>query len=335
MLRRLSPAAISCMMLGLGCDAHPTGVAQHAEAAAPFIIFRGTCDASAAVPLGATLFAVADDEDNILRVYDAAIGGEPIEAVDVSPALGLPRGRHAPEADIEAATRLGDSALWITSHGLSSRGEHQASRFRFFATNAPAQGSGLAPIGHAYENLLDAMEAAPLLAPFRLDLARVLPPRADGGLNIEGLTRRPDDHSVLIGFRNPKPQGRALLVPLLNPLEIVRGEAAAFGPPQLLDLGGRGIRAITLYRDRYVIAAGASGNEHISQLFVWNGRDAARLIDIDLRDLNPEALVPFEAESRLLVLSDDGTMPVDGKHCKHARDPNKQFFRGMWLQLPG
>ena len=32
------------------------------------VVFKGICDASAAVPLDRRLFAVADDEDSILRV---------------------------------------------------------------------------------------------------------------------------------------------------------------------------------------------------------------------------------------------------------------------------
>lgn len=51
--------------------------------------FEGTCDASGAVPLSASSFAVADDEDNVLRVYDAERGGGPLYAGDISLGLGL------------------------------------------------------------------------------------------------------------------------------------------------------------------------------------------------------------------------------------------------------
>jgi hypothetical protein len=304
------------------------------EAPTALVTFRGMCDASGAVPLGSSLFAVAADEDNVLRVYDAAHGGGPLYAVDVSPALDLPSGRRTPEADIEAATRLGDYALWITSHGLSSRGQRQLGRYRFFATSAPAAGAGLAPVGRVYEKLLDDMQAAPQLARFRLDRARNLPPRAEGGLNIEGMTRRGDDDSVLIGFRNPRPQGKALLVPLLNPLRVVWGEPARFGQPVLLELGGLGIRALLLWHDRYLIAAGSADNAHVSRLFLWNGKDAPRALGTDLRDLNPEAFVSFPTEKRVLVLSDDGTREVGGKHCKHLTDPAQQSFRGLWVDVP-
>jgi hypothetical protein len=307
-----------------------------APAANALVTFRGMCDASGAVPLGDSLFAVAADEDNVLRVYDAALGGGPLYAVDVSPVLDLPSGRRTPEADIEAATRLGDYALWITSHGLSSRGRRQPGRFRFFATSAPNAGTGLAPVGRVYEALLDDMQAAPQLAQFHLDRARRLPPRDAGGLNIEGMARRRDGHSVWIGFRNPRPQGKALLVPLLNPLGVVKDERAQFGAPELLDLSGLGIRALLLWHDHYLIAAGSAGNAHVSRLFSWSGaaKDAPVALDVDLQSLNPEALVTFAAESRVLVLSDDGTVDVNGTPCKRLGDPARQAFRGLWVRVP-
>ena len=40
-------------------------------------VYRGASDASAAVAVGEDMFAMADDEDNILRVYKIA-GGEPV-----------------------------------------------------------------------------------------------------------------------------------------------------------------------------------------------------------------------------------------------------------------
>src|SRR5690606_15608234 len=36
-----------------------------------WVEFEGACDASGAVPVDEMHFAVADDEDNVLRVYDA------------------------------------------------------------------------------------------------------------------------------------------------------------------------------------------------------------------------------------------------------------------------
>lgn len=315
----------------------PDGSAKPMSAARstrPMVVFRGMCDASGAVGLDATHFAVADDEDNVLRVYDSEHGGDPLYTIDVSSSLALPVKKKTPEADIEAATRVGDRALWLTSHGLSSKGKLQPGRFRFFATTAPSQGFEVVPVGTAYQNLLQDMITAPQLARFDLGAAAKLAPKAPGGLNIEGMTRRSDGTSVLIGFRNPVPEQRALLVPLLNPLRVVAGDAAELGEPQLLDLGGRGVRSLTLWRGSYLIMAGSFGDEHKSLLFSWDGTGSPRpFTALELSDINPEAFVSRDEQDEVMLLSDDGTVAVGGIPCKKLRDRPKKQFRGLWVRL--
>jgi len=34
------------------------------------------------------------------------------------------------------------------------------------------------------------------------------------------------------------------------------------------------------------------------------------------------------------VLSDDGTMPIDGVPCKRVKEPAKKHFRGVWVEPP-
>lgn len=81
---------------------------------------------------------------------------------------------------------------------------------------------------------------------FNLKEAETKAPKAEGGLNIEGLTATPEGE-LLIGFRNPIPDGKALLLPLKNPSDLVKNPDTAkaiFGEPITLDLGGLGIRSI-------------------------------------------------------------------------------------------
>jgi hypothetical protein len=309
-------------------------VARTEPIAQQTVVFRGMCDASGAVVLGPTRFAVADDEDNVLRVYDTVNGGDPLFTTDVSDALQLPIKKKVPETDIEAATRVGDRALWLTSHGLSSKGKLQPARFRFFATTAPEAGDGLALVGQAYFDLLADMIAAPQLARFKLAEAVHLPPKTEGGVNIEGMTRRPDGTSVLIGFRNPIPERKALLVPLLNPLAVITGEQAKFGEPVLLDLGGLGVRSLSLWRGKYLIIAGGFDAEAISKLYVWDGSAAPKqVLDLDLQGVNPEAFVSRDEYDRVMLLSDDGTLEVDGRPCKKLKDRAKKSFRGLLVRI--
>jgi Protein of unknown function (DUF3616) len=327
-------AVLAC--LSVQCRvASRSAPAGHALADRGELLFRGMCDASGAVALGMRHFAVADDEDNVLRIYDAERPGAPLSAVDVSAALGLADRVHPREADIEAATRLGPYALWMTSHGLTRRGKREPARFRFFATTAPKQGLNLTPVGQPYEGLLDDMLQTPALAVFDLDVAARQSPKRPGGLNIEGLTVRTDGRSVLIGFRNPRPQGKALLIPLLNPLEVVEGKHAAFGPAQLLDLGGLGIRSLGRWQSGYVISAGAADGGDAARMYLWSGQsDTVQAVALDLHDFNPEALVAFDGEPRVLLLSDDGTRRIGRERCKDLREPNDKQFRGRWASLP-
>ncbi|MFN7131363.1 MAG: DUF3616 domain-containing protein [Myxococcales bacterium] len=313
----------------------PPGVRSTHVASPRFVTFEGSCDASGAVVLDARHFVVGDDEDNVLRVYDFERGGPPVESVDISAFVGLEAKKRIPELDIEAATGLGELAFWLTSHGRKSSGKRDDSRFRFFATRRTGDGRHTL-VGRPYTRLFEDLIAHAPLAPFELDKAEAIAPKEPGGLNIEGMTAAADGASVLIGFRSPVPGGNALVVSLLNPSEVIEGGRAKLGEPRLLPLGGLGVRSISWWRGRYLIAAGAVASGGQSRLFVWNGDDAPpRAADeVDLADFNPEAFVTPEDRDEILLLSDDGSRPgPDGVECKRQSDPAKKRFRGMWTRL--
>jgi len=90
-------------------------VGVFASAANAQEIYRGMCDASAAVALGQGRFVVADDERDVLLVYKR---GQPegVASVDLVDYLGnrKPNGKNA-EADIEGAAAIGQRIYWIAS----------------------------------------------------------------------------------------------------------------------------------------------------------------------------------------------------------------------------
>ncbi|MFP2897313.1 DUF3616 domain-containing protein [Corallococcus sp. 4LFB] len=327
-----------CVLVA-GCGAREANVRRDAlPAAAPegTVVFEESCDASGAVELGHGLFVVADDEDNILRVYDARKGGRPLRTVDLSPALELPVKKKPPETDIEAGSRLGNLAFWLTSHGRNSSGKKQPARLRFFATGV-GDLEHVQLVGPPYTRLLEDLLADPRLAPYGLARAEPLPPKEPGGLNLEGMTAMLDAPGMLIGFRSPLTQGKALVVPLLNPEAVVRdGVSARFGPPRLLELGGLGIRSLSSWRGRYLIMAGATASEAKSRLFTWKGGDDAPVpvTSVDLSGVNPEAFFTPDTSDDILLLSDDGTVQVEGVECKRQKDPALKRFRGVWTALP-
>lgn len=310
--------------------------ARGGDGAQPFSVCRGMCDASAVVLAGDALFIVADDEDNVLRVYSRTQGGAAVGRKDLSGFLQLESG--LPEVDLEGAAPLGDRVYWISSHARNKDGKDRPNRRRFFATTL-TQTNGtvvIDPVGRPYLNLLTDLLQDPRLRPFQLAAAARRAPKSMNALNIEGLCATPEGH-LWIGFRNPVPQGRALLVPLLNPAELLEGKAARFGDPLLLDLGGLGIRSLARAGDRYLIIAGSYDGGGPSHLFEWSGKgDAPRRLSLaGLSGLNPEAIESFtlNGAEHLFVVSDDGTLKIGGEECKAVKDPNLKYFRATTLKL--
>ncbi len=298
------------------------------------------CDASAAASIsGTALFAAASDEECLLRVYDRANPGAPVSQENVATFLELDDPRDL-EPDIEGAAQLGDRMYWIGSHGRSKGGKVRKNRQRFFATTIERTGGlvALRPIGRPYKRLLADLTGAAVLARFGLAAAAQAEkaPEDTGGFNIEGLAPAREEGQLLMGFRNPIPEGMALMVRLANPAALVAGTAAAaeLAVGGVLDLKGRGIRALEFMPslDRYLVLAGAFDSSGKFQLYEWSGRPdtSARLLTEDVGGLNPEELLLVETIGReltLQLLSDDGT-----DACKDA--PTEQrSFRAITVRL--
>ncbi|HEY5861568.1 MAG TPA: DUF3616 domain-containing protein [Casimicrobiaceae bacterium] len=289
--------------------------------------YRGACDASAADALDAEHFVVASDEDNMLRIYRRGHPA-PVGSVDLAAFLGTKKGE---ESDIEGAARIGAHIYWIASHGRNASGEARPARARLFATHSQAgDPPSVTAAGTPYSALLDDLTSSAALARYRLDVAARRAPEADGGLNIEGLAATPEG-ALLIGFRSPLVQQRALIVPLTNPADVIAGRRARLGTPIELYLGGRGIRDIARAGDGYVIVAGPTGDAGKFALYRWSGDAMAAPVEmtaVDIDGFNPEAIFAIPGASQLQLLSDDGGVKVGGVECKKL--PKKQrAFRSL------
>jgi hypothetical protein len=305
------------------------------------IIFRGGCDASAAVVIpGANLVVIANDEDNVLRAYPLT-GGDPVEQIDLREHHPHQKGKNR-ELDIEGGTVVGTTSYWIASHGANKKGKAKPARRQLFALDFSADNGRLraVAVGVPYTKLLEDIEADARLSALDAANAARRPPEAPNTMNIEGLAATPDG-ALLIGLRNPIPLGKAVLIPLLNPREVVEGRGRArLGPPIYLDLGGRGIRSIE-YIDgtrEYLIAAGPYDGSGDFTIFTWSGAPDAAPAPVpalanQYRGLDVEALAPLSSSNRVLALSDDGTRAVDGRECKAAQ-PNRRASRGTMIQIP-
>ena len=292
-------------------------------------------DASAAEWLGDGLLVVGNDEDNTLRVFGLG-GGAPVASWDVSPGMGL--AKKAPEMDIEGSAKIGNTVYWITSHAPNKEGKPRPNRKRFFATCITVTNGipSFKQVGQPVATLVSDLSRDPRYAAFGLAAAALRPPKTPGSLNIEALCDTPEG-GLLIGFRSPNPQNRALLAPLLNPADVISGQPPRFGDPRLLDLGGSGIRAMIRTGDGYLIMSGSPFSGGSPELFRWDGRAAPHAEPLRglPADATPEGLVAIEQSGQrtLLVISDDGTRLIDGVPDKTLADPACRTFRGFRISL--
>lgn len=304
-------------------------VTAHAGKLGEPVIFTGTCDASAAIPVSGDLFVVANDEDNLLRFYRFSKPGPPVQTFDLKP--WFTNKKKSPEADLEAAAQLGDTIFFISSHGRNSTGKPAPARQRLFALKLTGTNNFMAAerVGQIYTNLVADLAADARYARFDLDDAAELAPKASGGFNIEALVATPEG-ALFIGFRNPIPQSRALVATLLNPRETIAGQPAKFAAPFQLDLGGLGLRDMCATTNGYYLIAGpASGGHGDSRLYFWAGGDAPpqAISEVTFARSNPEGIcvLDFGNQSDFLIVSDDGTRKINGKECKSLPETQRQF----------
>ena len=299
----------------------------------------GICDGSAGVALSGGHLVVANDENNDLSIYQSDTGSVPVAKVPLSATLGS-GGRPNREADIEGASTIGDTAYWITSHASTKRGAPIVDRHRFFATVEQRTGSipVVRPAGRVFGGLASALVGDTALARYGIAEASRRPEEA-GGLNVEGLAATPD-RRLLIGFRSPVPEGRALVVPIENPADVIfRDRPPRLGRAMTLALDGRGIRSIEYVpaMRAYVLVAGSANGGRDFALYRWSGSaaDAPLLLEgVPLRGLSPEGIVVESAHpDRLLLLSDDGGRRIGGRDCKDT-DDSRKFFRSVVVPLP-
>lgn len=321
------------------------------------LIYRGMSDASAAVAVDEDKFIVADDENNVLRVYTINGPDLPVYQCDLTQFLRI--NPEHPEADIEGATTIGNTIYWISSHGRNKDGKMRPNRYRFFATSVKVENGKISieptgiPCKSLIHNLVLSMPANQLALDratrFGSKLAKeerenLAPKKA--GLNIEGLCASPDGKTIYIGFRNPRPynkgswRARAIVVPLKNPQHVIqKGYPPTFGDPILWDLGELGIRSMEYshFHKAYFIIAGPHNEGSGFALYRWSGEKdkppiLVRKLSFAQCSFGPEALVSFNNSGKFLLLSDDGSIAIkvsspgecmEGELSEDGTCPNK------------
>ncbi len=313
----------------------------------------GSSDASAAVDLGGGYAVVADDESNVLRLYDRSRSGAPVRTWDFSSRIGATK-----EIDIEGAARVGDTIYWTGSLGNNKDGEYRADRNTVFTTKVTGTGANAQlSYGRSYRRLRDDLVAWDTANGnrygFAAGTATGQAPKQIDGFNVEGLEFAPGSTSTAyIGFRAPLapavPGGRALVVPVTNMDQVLAtGAKAAFGTPIELDLGGLSVRDIRRNAaGQYLVLAGswaADDNTDPYALYSWDGvagHAPVKVADLPTGDAGgwesvvevPDLGVPG---ARVQLITDNGSADLygDGVEAKDLTHPEWKKSRSAWFTI--
>ncbi|MFB7777100.1 DUF3616 domain-containing protein [Streptomyces bauhiniae] len=312
----------------------------------------GASDASAAVDAGNGYLLVANDEDNTLRLYDGAASGAPVRSWDLSSALGASK-----EVDIEGAARVGNTVYWTGSLGNNKDGEYKADRNTVFTTTLSGSGAttsvAFGSAGHKLRDDLVAWDKANgNRYGFAAGTADGQTPKQVDGFNVEGLEFAPGSTTTAyVGFRAPLVPpangGKALIVPVTNMDQVVRGTKATFGTPVELDLGGLSVRDLRRNdKGQYLIVAGswaAEDNSAPYALYRWDGvagHQPSKVLDLPTADAGGwESVVSVPdldvSGGRVQLITDDGSADLygDGTEAKDLSHPEWQKSRSTFFTL--
>lgn len=199
----------------------------------------------------------------------------------------------------------------ITSHSRDDDGDEKKSREKLVRFRIDGDRVVDPKVVDGLKNALTARH--PVLAA----AAQVLHVKAGGGLNIEALEISPDQSRLLIGFRSPLQDGRALVASIQNPAGVFESDEAPRVAAVLeeLDLGGHGIRSLSYVPllGAYLVIGGPVSRQHAEfDLWLWSGQPGAparRVTVPGIRGLErAEGVCPavIHGAERVIIVSDDG-----------------------------
>lgn len=257
-------------------------------------------------------FLVAEDEvahpfSLLTILHDGSSSRRPLLTQGAEGDAGLPKLDDLEALAIDAAGFV----YAITSHSRNGDGEEKNSRERLVRFRvvddrvaAPAVATGLKAALAARHPVLAAAAA-------------VRDAKTAAGFNIEALEITPDGQRLLVGFRSPLLDRRALVAGIDNPAAMfAAGTAPQISPRlDLLDLGGHGIRGMSFVPalGGYLVISGPVSKERAQfRLWFWRGQagDSPRGVDVaGLPDFaHAEGVCPasLDGRPRLVIVSDDG-----------------------------
>jgi len=271
----------------------------------------GLYEPSAIQQLADGRFLVVEDEKS-----------HPFSLVTISAAGGVSSTPLLPPAGDDATWKLDDlEALALdragvvyalTSHSRNAAGDEKKARDKLVRFRVE-DGRMAEPM------LVRGLKPALLAAhPELAAAAGIREVKSEGGLNIEALEISVDGRQLLLGFRSPLLEKRAIIACVENLSAIFEaGETPRIAPDLMtLDLGGDGIRSLAYLPalDGHLVISGPAASKQVHfQLWFWSGHPGAPARRVSVAGLpgfeHAEGVSPavIDGRQRVIIVSDDGS----------------------------
>jgi hypothetical protein len=295
----------------------------------------GMSDASDGIALDSNYYISADDELDVINVYDRYNSGLPLVSFDYTNLVGL-TDPSKPETDIEGSVTSPNNTSKKYFIGSMSTGGSSFSirpnRDILFATLVTGTGAATAFTVNGRVTLRSQIVSWGDLHgyDFSASAAAGIDSKSVSGFAIEAMAFGPDGTTLYIGLRAPlvptNTRTNAVIIPIQN-FETWFNNGLPSGNPTIgapieLNLGGRGFRdLIRLANGTYIIIAGnPAGSPTTSAIYKWTGNAFDAPIPVTTSAdgiLNLEGVLPVTigthiSTSQLQVISDGGSDAVYG-----------------------
>ena len=259
------------------------------------------------MPDGKVLIVEDESGENALKLIEVDNDGDIVEIGNLYLPKAIKKRFKKDIEDIEALASKKNIVYAITSHSLSRSGKAQKKREQL--------------IRFKYED--GSIENFDTYGELKKDLYKEFSSFFKAGvfsadeINIEGLCYDKVGKRLLLGFRSPVKDGKAIIIAIENPDEVfLEKKRPQFSKPIFINLYGLGIRDITYdsFKDGYWIIAGSVSNRD-SQFQLWYlDRKSLELSFVKehpdmgygegITIINQESNVPS-----LLIVQDNGLKP--------------------------
>lgn len=313
------------------------------------LTLKGLCDASGLIVLDDSNYLVASDEGNSVFHYRPTLQDTPLNEFHFAEIFdhkffGLEKKEDNEkkkkkkggksfekklaglEIDLEGSTVINGIFYFITSHDRAGAKKRGTKR-RYLMGISPKTNSetlSFEPVGTPFTALMEAMAEDSRFSALMLN--GYLDGSDDPLINIEGLTDT-ESGSLLVGFRSPLIDEKALIVTINNPSAVLDGQSPRF-EVRTINLKGSGIRAMARHGSKYFIVAGPVDDSDLPfELYQWAPEDSEKeplMIHRFSDHLQPEAIA-LSKDKKLLILSDDGAMEIEGTRCKDLPETLQRF----------